>query len=152
IAGLFRKHVDGPLAPYADQLTLVTSNPLRGFLTGSIDAVIRTPEGKFVVVDYKTNRIGTGELTIADYAPEPMTEAMMHSHYPLQAILYCVALHRYLRWRLRGYDPAVHLGGVQYHFVRGMIGPETPPGHGVFEWHPPVSMITELSDLLGGQS
>ncbi|MCE5288367.1 MAG: UvrD-helicase domain-containing protein, partial [Nocardiaceae bacterium] len=47
IAGLFRKHVDGPLAPYADQLTLVTSNPLRGFLTGSIDAVIRTPEGKF---------------------------------------------------------------------------------------------------------
>jgi exodeoxyribonuclease V beta subunit len=81
-----------------------------------------------------------------------MAEAMMHSHYPLQAILYCVALHRYLRWRLPGYEPGVHLGGVQYHFVRGMIGPETPTGHGVFEWHPPVAMIGELSDILGGQS
>ena len=31
-------------------------------------------------------------------------------HYPLQALLYLVALHRYLRWRLPGYDPERHLG------------------------------------------
>ena len=30
---------------------------------------------------------------------------MMRSHYPLQALLYSVALHRYLRWRLPGYSP-----------------------------------------------
>ena len=45
---------------------------------------------------------------------------MVDAHYPLQALLYCVALHRYLRWRLPGYDPDTHLGGVLYLFVRGM--------------------------------
>ena len=55
-----------------------------------------------------------------------MTEAMLHSHYPLQALLYSVVLHRYLRWRLAGYDPERHLGGILYLYVRGMCGPETP--------------------------
>ena len=30
---------------------------------------------------------------------------MADSHYPLQAHLYLVALHRYLGWRLPGYTP-----------------------------------------------
>ncbi len=51
---------------------------------------------------------------------------MIAAHYPLQALLYSVALHRYLRWRLPGYDPERHLGGVLYLFVRGMCGPDTP--------------------------
>ena len=74
----------------------------------------------------------------------------MRAHYPLQALLYSVALHRYLRWRQPDYDPAVHLGGVQYLFVRGMVGPDTPPGCGVFDWAPPAALIIELSDLLAG--
>ena len=52
----------------------------------------------------------------------------MAAHYPLQALLYVVALHRYLRWRLRGYDPDVHLGGVLYLFVRGMSAVEPAAG------------------------
>ena len=48
---------------------------------------------------------------------------MVEAHYPLQALLYAVALHRYLRWRQPGYDPAQHLGGVLYLFLRGMSGP-----------------------------
>ncbi len=63
---------------------------------------------------------------------------MLHSHYPLQALLYSVVLHRYLRWRLPSYAPEQHLGGVLYLFLRGMCGPETPvvDGHvaGVFDW------------------
>ena len=50
----------------------------------------------------------------------------MRAHYPLQALLYSVALHRLLRWRQPGYDPDRHLGGVLYLFVRGMAGPQTP--------------------------
>ena len=49
---------------------------------------------------------------------------MVEHDYPLQALLYSVALHRYLRWRLPGYRPADHLGGVAYLFVRGMTGPD----------------------------
>jgi exodeoxyribonuclease V beta subunit len=79
---------------------------------------------------------------------------MLHSHYPLQALLYSVVLHRYLRWRLPGYDPTVHLGGILYLYVRGMCGPDTPVVDGqpcgVFAWQPPASMVVALSDLLAG--
>ena len=47
---------------------------------------------------------------------------MLHHHYPLQAHLYLVALHRHLRWRLPGYEPEQHLGGYVYCFLRGMPG------------------------------
>ena len=56
---------------------------------------------------------------------------MISAHYPLQALLYSAALHRYLRWRLPGYDPEKHLGGVLYLFLRGMAGPDTPTQDGI---------------------
>ncbi|NEW26976.1 UvrD-helicase domain-containing protein [Nocardia cyriacigeorgica] len=152
IAALLRAHLPAAdvFATYADHLEALDDNPLRGYLTGSIDAVLRIADGRFVIVDYKTNRLGTGELTVEHYTRDRMAAEMMRSHYPLQAMLYSVALHRYLRWRLPGYEPARHLGGAAYLFVRGMIGPETPPGRGVFDWTPPPALITELSDLLAG--
>ncbi len=132
---------------------------LGGHLTGSIDAIFRVRgpnHDRFVVTDYKTNR-----LSAANEPPRPehydfesMTRAMVEHHYPLQALLYSVALHRYLRGRLSDYDPSLHLGGVCYLFVRGMVGPDTPviDGHstGVWSWVPPAGLIVELSDLLAG--
>jgi hypothetical protein len=41
-----------------------------------------------------------------------MQEQMIHHHYPLQAHLYLVALHRHLSWRLPDYNPEQHLGGI----------------------------------------
>ena len=78
---------------------------------------------------------------------------MRRAHYPLQAILYMVALHRYLRWRLPEYDPEEHLGGAVYLFVRGMAGPGPVTGRpaGSFRWRPPSELVVELSDLLAGQ-
>ena len=129
---------------------------LRGFLTGSIDAVIRI-DGRYLVVDYKTNRLAapSTDLLLAHYTPQAMAEAMMSSHYPLQAIFYYVALHRFLRWRLPGYRPEQHLGGIGYLFVRGMAGPATPRiggmPCGVFCWRPPAEMVVEMSNRLGGR-
>ncbi|MCA2266229.1 exodeoxyribonuclease V subunit beta [Mycobacterium marseillense] len=161
LAPLLREHLpaDDPLASYADRLSdrALGDQSLRGYLTGSIDAVLRIPDGpghRYVVVDYKTNRLGDPErpLTAADYDRPRMAEAMLHSDYPLQALLYCAVLHRFLRWRVGDYDPARHLGGVLYLFVRGMCGADTPvlDGHpcGVFSWRPPPALITDLSDLL----
>jgi exodeoxyribonuclease V beta subunit len=153
IGDLMADHLasDDLLVDYPALLRRVPAPPLRGFLTGSIDAVLRVPGNRFVVVDYKTNRTARGDLSCLDYRPEMMAREMMSSHYPLQALLYSVALHRYLRWRLPGYDPRTHLGGVQYHFVRAMIGPQTPPGCGVFRWQPPADLITSVSDLIAGR-
>jgi exodeoxyribonuclease V beta subunit len=152
VAALLRAHLpaDDPLAPYADLLEQVDAPPLRGYLTGSIDAVLRLPGPRYVVVDYKTNRLAPGELTAGHYSREAMAAEMLRAHYPLQALLYAVALHRYLRWRQPGYDAERHLGGVQYLFVRGMVGPQTPPGCGVFDWQPPAALVLALSDLLAG--
>ena len=116
------------LAGYARHLRdPLLDQRVRGYLTGSIDAVLRVPGAdgapRFAVVDYKSNWLGVdgGEITAWDYRPAALTTAMMHAHYPLQALFYVVALHRYLRWRLPGYDPDVHLAGVAL---------PVPPGHG----------------------
>jgi len=161
VADALRRHLppDDLLAGYADHLTgPLAAQVLRGYLGGSIDAVLRVGDEptRYVVVDYKTNRLGLPDqaLTAFDYAPEPMAASMMHSHYPLQAILYSVVLHRYLRWRVRGYDPERQLGGIAYLYVRGMCGPQTPVVDGmpcgVFTWRPPAALVVELSDLLAG--
>jgi exodeoxyribonuclease V beta subunit len=131
---------------------------IRGYLTGSLDLVFRTPEGRYAVVDYKTNWLGTGddELTAWHYRPAALVDGMFRSHYPLQALLYTVALHRYLRWRLAGYSPERHLAGVLYLFVRGMVGPATPVVGGrpcgVFAWTPPPGLVEALSDLFDAGS
>ncbi|MGV8874056.1 MAG: UvrD-helicase domain-containing protein [Rhodococcus sp. (in: high G+C Gram-positive bacteria)] len=153
VARLMRHHLDAAdvLASYPDLLDGIEATPLRGFLTGSIDSVLRIPGPRYVVVDYKTNRLARGDLTTGNFTREKMAQEMMRSHYPLQAILYAVALHRYLRWRQPDYDPQLHLGGVRYLFVRGMVGAQTPAGCGVFDWDPPADLVVELSDLLAGK-
>ncbi|OYN98893.1 exodeoxyribonuclease V beta subunit [Propionibacteriaceae bacterium ES.041] len=171
VADLLRRHLaaDDPLADYPEHLgdPELAEQVLRGFLIGSIDAVLRIPEKpstagnpayRYLVVDYKTNWLGSlapgAPLLLSHYTRAAMAEAMMAAHYPLQALLYAVALHRYLRWRQPGYDPGQHLGGVAYLFVRGMAGEGTPmvdgTPTGVFSWYPPAALVAELSDLLDG--
>lgn len=165
VGELLARHLpaDDPLASYTDRLTdaALGGQPLRGYLSGSLDAVLRVPDAgggyRYLVVDYKTNWLGEPNrpLSAADYAAPRLAEAMMHSDYPLQALLYSVVLHRFLRWRQPGYDPQRHLGGVLYLFVRGMCGPDTPvtDGHpaGVFSWRPSAELVGALSDLLDGR-
>jgi exodeoxyribonuclease V beta subunit len=168
VAALLRRHLqaDDPLASYADALDApgLRAERLRGYLTGSIDAALRVrePDGepRYLVVDYKTNWLGgfgpagAEPLTAWHYRPAALAEEMVRAHYPLQAILYAVALHRFLRWRQPSYDPERHLGGVLYLFVRGMCGPDTPvvdgAPTGVFSWRPPATLVEEASALLDG--
>jgi len=146
---------DDPLHAYAARLADPDlRGALRGYLTGSIDLVFRA-DGKYGIVDYKTNRLGdfTRPLVLADHEPGLVREEMYRSHYALQGLLYTVALHRYLRWRLPSYAPETDLAGVFYCFLRGMTGPDTPRGsdgtpYGVFAWRPPGALVVALSDLL----
>ncbi|HET6811109.1 MAG TPA: UvrD-helicase domain-containing protein [Acidimicrobiales bacterium] len=150
----------GPnLVGYSSHLAdpLLGSN-LRGYLNGSLDLVFRQHDAggtpRFFVVDYKTNWLGPDgeQLSAWHYRPSALDAEMQRAHYPLQAMLYLVALHRYLRWRLPGYEPERNLAGVLYLFVRGMTGPDTPVVDGqpcgVFGWRPPAALVTGLSDLL----
>jgi exodeoxyribonuclease V beta subunit len=147
-----------PLLPFASAMAAESGElNIAGWMYGSIDAVVRIPRNNahtYLVIDYKTNRLhqpGAAQPVTA-YSPRHLLTAMEHHRYPLQALLYTVAVHRYLRWRLgSAYDPEQHLGGIGYLFLRGMVGPDTPTvddvPHGVFSWRPPTATILGLDAL-----
>jgi exodeoxyribonuclease V beta subunit len=115
--------------------------PLRGFLKGFIDLVFEH-EGRYFVLDWKSNHLGD---TPAAYGQAPMAEAMASHGYHLQALLYLVALDRYLAQRIPAYRREQHLGGAVYLFVRGVR-----PGWrdaGVFFHRPADATIARLSAL-----
>jgi exodeoxyribonuclease V beta subunit len=108
---------------------------IAGILTGSIDLVFRAhpdaaqraagdTDPRWFVVDYKTNVIETS--TPGHFAGPWLAWKMATTGYPLQALLYTVALHRHLKLRMQGYDYDRHMGGYLYLFVRGMAGADTP--------------------------
>jgi exodeoxyribonuclease V beta subunit len=146
-----------PVRGYADALAdpVLAGQSLRGYLTGSIDVLLRVGD-RFLTVDYKTNWLGGHDvpLTAEAYRPAALDAAMAHSDYPLQALLYTVVQHRFLRGRLAAYDPEQHLGGVLYLYLRGLCGPGTPVLDGgpcgVFAWRPPAALVEAASDLLDG--
>ena len=164
LAKVFREHPGGAFgAAYASSLEGLPVAS-RGFLTGSIDLVFRAadPEGqdRWWVVDWKSNWIGERDgqgqpLACAPrhYHQAALERAMAEHHYPLQAHLYLVALHRYLNWRLPGYIPERDLGGYGYLFLRGLPGPLPMTGAGgaipglVLE-RPPLDRILALDALL----
>jgi exodeoxyribonuclease V beta subunit len=162
VADLLEAHLPpgDPVRAYADRLRDKALNGvLRGYLNGSLDLVFRLPGNRFVLADYKTNRLAAPDesLTAWHYRPEAVDAEMAEAHYPLQALLYSVALHRYLRWRLPGYDVRENLGGVLYLFLRGMsaLEPVRIEGQpvGVWFWRPPAGLVESLSDLFDrGQS
>ena len=102
-----------------------------GFLTGSIDQVFADNPNheiaKWWVLDWKSNWIGSSlskehrsSCGPSNYSISRMDEEMYHHHYPLQAHIYLLALHRFLNWRLPDYSPQKHLGGYIYVFLRGL--------------------------------
>lgn len=118
-----------------------TRQRLEGLLTGKIDLVY-VHDGRFYVLDYKSNR-----LPAYDHAALSM--AMDESEYALQALLYALALHRWLRFRLgETYDYETHFGGIRYLFCRGLDATD-PAQPGVHAWLPPRELIEGLDALFG---
>jgi exodeoxyribonuclease V beta subunit len=152
--------VAGALAPddpYRSAFATLTDRVDRarfaGWLAGIMDLALRTSDGRYVVADYKTNRLSDA-LGRPTYDAHAMQEAMRHGEYALQALLYLVGLHRILERRLRGYDPDTHLAGSAFLFVRGMVGPDTPLRDGVRDgvcvWRPASAAVLAADAVLRG--
>ena len=97
---------------------------LEGLMTGLIDLTYGH-DGRWYVLDYKSNQLPA-------YDAATMQQAMAHSEYDLQALIYTLALHRWLRFRLGdAYDYARDFGGIRYLFCRGLdlTQPRSPGVH-----------------------
>ena len=167
LAAAFHGHPGGSVAAgYGRQLAGLPIHS-RGFLTGSIDLIFQSSaeggeERRWWVADWKSNWLGRRDpegrpqaCGPSHYGQAAMAELMAANHYVLQAHLYLVALHRYLGWRLKGYEPRCHLGGFAYVFLRGTPGaegvralPGTVPG--MLVDRPPLGRILALDAALGG--
>jgi exodeoxyribonuclease V beta subunit len=162
IASLASKDSNKVFEQYFESLVESAGNKsFDGLMTGSIDGLYRLSGvwgEKFVVVDYKTNALhsasGTPEEIVASYGFDSMKSEMELHDYPLQALVYSVALHRFLELRLPNYDPEKHLGGSGYLFLRGMTGVDTPvvdgKRNGVFAWRPSAETVLKVSELFNG--
>lgn len=112
---------------------------LDGLMTGKIDLVY-AHGGRYYVLDYKTNRL-------LDYAPAALERAMHEGEYTLQALIYSLALHRWLRFRLgTGYDYRTTVGGIRYVFCRGLA----TTGEGVYAHRLPQALIESVDQLFAG--
>jgi exodeoxyribonuclease V beta subunit len=116
---------------------------LNGMLTGFADLIF-LHAGRYHVLDYKTNRLGT---RASDYRGAALDAAMAAHNYDLQALLYSVALHRYLRQRLDGYTHERHLGESWYLFLRA-VGLQR--GLGVCRRRWPPALILALDHAFAG--
>lgn len=126
------------------ELVPVRGRRIAGLFTGKIDLVFRH-EGRFHVLDYKGNHLGD---RLSDYAPQVLGGRMDEHHYRFQALLYTVAVDRYLRQRLRGdYRREEHLGECFYLFVRAA---GLAPGAGVWRHRFDDGLLDAVAGVFAG--
>ncbi len=115
---------------------------LEGLMTGKIDLVYAC-DSRYYLLDYKSNRL-------PGYDAASLAAAMAHSEYDLQALIYTIALHRWLRFRLgENYDYARDFGGVRYLFCRGLDA-SLSSGDGIHADKPSQALVDALDALFNG--
>jgi len=117
---------------------------LSGLMNGKIDLIFQR-DGCFHVLDYKGNYLGD---SVADYQGAALLARMDHHHYRFQALIYSVAVDRYLRQRLGpAYRRADRLGECVYLFVRAA---GLAPDAGIWRHRFSDALLTAVGDVLRG--
>jgi exodeoxyribonuclease V beta subunit len=124
---------------YQRQRGGVAPERLHGLLTGKIDLTF-AHAGRFHIVDWKTNRC-------APYDDDAVRAEIAAHDYDLQWLIYTLALHRWLKQRVAGYDYDRHVGEAYYLFVRGM-----GQGRGIHVDRPPRELIETMDALFGARA
>ncbi len=123
------------------QINLSPGNNLEGVMNGKIDLFFEH-QGKYYVLDWKSNYLGNH---IENYNNDGLTQAMNHSNYHLQYLIYTLATKKYLESRLPNFNYQTQFGGVIYLFVRGL---RTSQQTGVFIAQPSAKKIQLLDEIL----
>jgi exodeoxyribonuclease V beta subunit len=115
---------------------------VKGMLLGFIDLVF-CHGGKYYIIDWKSNYLGADP---ENYSPENLAREMERKLYPLQYLIYTVALNRYLQRRISDYSYDTHFGGAYYLFLRGID--KSHPDNGIYFDKPDVALVQELTQCL----
>lgn len=130
---------------------------VKGLMTGFID-LLAIHEGRFYVIDYKSNHLGDEPEA---YSYEAMKKAVAAHRYDVQYLIYTVAVHRFLKKVYGSKYSYDMIGGVRYLFLRGMSGSlgigakgvdieANTYAPGVFGLRLPEDLINELDAYFGG--
>ncbi|MBU2918766.1 exodeoxyribonuclease V subunit beta [Psychrosphaera sp. F3M07] len=139
--GLKPVHFDNFLSASANQ------DGLSGIVKGFIDLTVHHKD-KYYVLDYKSNYLGDDLLF---YNHANLEVSMSDHHYQIQALIYTLALHRWLKSRLPHYDYNVHVGGALYLFLRGMQTMNNTSTSGVYVMNIKQDVIEYLDAALEGK-
>ena len=141
-----RKNVADIIGGEVETAPQLITAKLQGMMHGFIDLIFEH-DGQFYVADYKSTWLGD---TLDSYTPTALFHNNQHHLYDLQYLIYCLALHRYLKNTLPNYDPDMHFGGVYYLYLRGMH-PENERGEGVFYTDVPSSVLNRLDGIFASK-
>ncbi|MBF6717135.1 UvrD-helicase domain-containing protein [Acinetobacter baumannii] len=139
---LAMKRIQQLFAEYGMEMPELLEARSARYLNGSIDLVYFDGQ-RYHIADYKSNYLGEN---LADYSVESIAQSMSLASYWLQAGLYLVALHRYLKVKMQNYDIEQHLGGATYLYLRGMNG---EADQGYYYWQPSTEFVLRLDAILG---
>ncbi len=117
--------------------------PVQGMVRGFIDMVFEH-DGRYYLLDWKSNHLGHQPQ---DYSAPALKQAMQQNLYPLQYLLYSVALDRYLAQRIPDYSYANHFGGVFYLFLRG-VDADAGGQPGIYYDLPSEELIAAFGEIL----
>ncbi|XBC37554.1 MAG: exodeoxyribonuclease V subunit beta [Buchnera aphidicola (Meitanaphis microgallis)] len=127
--------------PTVTSLCKIFFNPIKGILTGSIDLVFKWNK-KYYLVDYKSDWLGN---LSSNYSTQAIYNAITMHHYNIQYQLYCIALHRYLKQRIKDYSFHKHFGGIYILFLRARD--TNYPKQGLFFTLPTLHAIKKLNNI-----
>ena len=144
------KKIEALLQADADPTTSLAQNPVElspdqvsGLLTGSIDVAFRH-DGKFYIVDWKSNMLGPKP---DDYRPEVMAAEIAAHKYHLQYTIYAAVFHMHMKSLVADWDYEKHFGGCHYLFMRAFGCGQT--GFGDHSHRPKYATIQGLLAILG---
>lgn len=136
------RHNKSQIVEIIPEVQFSTELEIEGVMHGFIDLLFRHRNGKYYILDWKSNFLGN---RLQDYDRQGLEEGMRGSNYHLQYHIYTIAVKRYLEKKIRDFNYERDFGGVIYMFLRGVRAKS--PNTGVFFSKPSADIIKSLERL-----
>ncbi|VFP85043.1 RecBCD enzyme subunit RecB [Buchnera aphidicola (Cinara splendens)] len=130
--------------PLSKKCTNINFENVSGVLTGVIDLIFLW-KNKYYIIDYKSNWLGPNYTY---YTHKNFQNEIIKYRYDIQYQLYSLAMHRYLKLKIKDYDYKIHFGGIFYLFLRAF---DEKNDSKVYFVKPNYLLIHNLDNLLYGK-